>query len=654
MNQPIELGKIYTQANILEKITGRRRLEIADLMQNFNLNSEDFDRLGLGKISEKRVSGLKAAQDYPKLMVLGKPGAGKTTFLKYIAIQCIRGKFQENLVPIFINLKDFAEIPNQPNILEFIKELFVNFEVKETQIDELIEHGKFLILFDGLDEIRENDSRRVIKQIRNFSDQYHTNRFVITCRIAAQEYTFEKFTEVEIADFNDEQIKTFAQNWFQLKDPVKAQRFIENLKDKDNEPIKELATNPLLLTLLCLVFEETANFPQNRSELYQEGIEVLLKKWDAKRNIERDQVYKKLSLIRKEDLLCQIALNTFQKGDYFFKQRDVERVIADYMYNLLDAETDSDEGELRQLSKAVLKSLEAQHGLLMERARGIYSFSHLAFQEYFTAKKIVTNPDPQSLDKALQSLVNRITEPRWREVFLLTVEMLPNANYLLSLMKHQVDNLVADDAKLQNFLCWVRDKSLSVKVSYKPAAIRAFYFARTHSLARAIDSQLAVALTDSDYLDFELNLDRDLTSVLARALNPERDLDRSLIFYRALSLDLKPELKQELKRLKEQLPNLDGDQKKIQFWEEHGKVWIEQLRTLMIEHRNLGYNWDFSEKQRTLLKQYHNANKLLMACLNSDCYVSREVREKIEDTLLLPSKEKESSQLPFHSSCEMH
>ncbi|MDJ0556595.1 MAG: hypothetical protein QNJ68_19580 [Microcoleaceae cyanobacterium MO_207.B10] len=57
----------------------------------------------------------------------------------------------------------------------------------------------------------------------------------------------------------------------------------------------ELATNPLLLTLLCLAFEESGNFPANLSELYKKGLDALLKKWDAKRGIQRHQVYHKLS-----------------------------------------------------------------------------------------------------------------------------------------------------------------------------------------------------------------------------------------------------------------------------------------------------------------------------------------------------------------------
>ena len=48
----------------------------------------------------------------------------------------------------------------------------------------------------------------------------------------------------------------------------------------------------------------------------------------------------------------------------------------------------------------------------------------------------------------------------------------------------------------------------------------------------------------------------------------------------------------------------------------------------MIQHRNIGHDWQFSPEQKALLRQYYDANKLLVACINSDCYVSREVRQK--------------------------
>ena len=200
-----------------------------------------------------------------------------------------------------------------------------------------------------------------MKQIQSFANRFRKNPFIITCRIAAKGYTFEQFTEVEVADFGIAQIKSFATKWFQArKDDVKAETFMERLwQDKG---IRELATSPILLTLLCLVFEESGTFPANRSELYKEGLDVLLKKWDVKRNIERDQVYKQLSLKRKEDLLGQIAIDTFEPGNYFFKQKEVERKINEYIRNLPGANTEED--ALQTDSEAVLKSVEAQHGLL--------------------------------------------------------------------------------------------------------------------------------------------------------------------------------------------------------------------------------------------------------------------------------------------------
>ncbi|MEW5856740.1 MAG: NACHT domain-containing protein, partial [Cyanobacteriota bacterium] len=328
MSQPIGLNDIYTNVNILEKITGRRRIEIADLMQG--CDPENFDRFGLSRVTQKRVPGLEVVNRHSKLMVLGKPGAGKTTFLKYLAIQCISGEFQANQLPVFITLKDFAETHDQPDLLKYINYLFGNFGVLDTQIVEILQQGRALILLDGLDEVREKDSKQVLEQIKNFSYQYPNNPFVITCRIAAQEYTFEKFTDVEIADvevadFDDEQIQTFVTRWFLAKESELAERFMKQLNS--NLAIKELAASPLLLTLLCLAFEESGNFSTNRSELYKEGIDTLLKKWDTKRGIQRDQVYKNLSLQRKEDLLSKIALTTFEKGDYFFKQKAAEQYI---------------------------------------------------------------------------------------------------------------------------------------------------------------------------------------------------------------------------------------------------------------------------------------------------------------------------------------
>lgn len=275
MTQPIGLDDIYTSVNILEKIIGRRRLEIDQLLQNLSL--DNFERFSLGDVREQRVPGLEAVKKYSKLMILGKPGAGKTTFLKHLALQCIEGRFEPKRIPLFITLKDFAEAQNQPRLLKYLIQIFASYNIASntqiktgwltsflkwglndqnqsvdlTVLEKLLDQGKFLILLDGLDEVKETDNKRVSEEIRDFAIQFQKNQFVMTCRIAAREYTFEQFTEVEIADFNDQQIDSFAKKWFKAKDDtVKAERFIEKLKE--DRQIRDLASNPLLLTLLPL------------------------------------------------------------------------------------------------------------------------------------------------------------------------------------------------------------------------------------------------------------------------------------------------------------------------------------------------------------------------------------------------------------------
>ncbi|PSB20945.1 NACHT domain-containing protein [Phormidesmis priestleyi ULC007] len=648
MEQPIELtGErgIYTNVNILERITGRNRFEIADLQ---NCGVEEFDRAGLSQVTEKRVPGLKAVEQHRKLMVLGKPGAGKSTFLKYLAMQCIEGNFQANRIPVFITLKDFAEIEGTPDLFIYISQL-VELPTSDA-LREILQQGQMLVLLDGLDEVREEDTKRVLRQILEFSDQFHLNQFVMTCRIAAKEYTFERFTEVEVADFDPEQIAIFSQNWFRLSDPTKAECFIQKLEE--NEPIQELASSPLLLTLLCLVFGESADFPANRSELYKEGLDILLKKWDGKRNIEREQLYKNLSLKRKEDLLSQIALTTFEQKDYFFKQKTLEAYISDFIRNLPNV--DSDPEILRMDSEAVLKSIEAQHGLFVERAKSIYSFSHLTFQEYFAAREIVAN-------SAYENLVKHLTEKRWREVFLLTTSMMRNADDLLKLMKQNIDVILAADKKLQQFLKWLSGKVNLIDCRKQQLATRAFYFNLFYSLELDLPNTFPPAHFNfpqlefsNNFLNFEevLSKDKDLSTdywlvaacesvMLCGWTHEFQYLDEATWCFNDLaSCNITPDLQQEIIRLSVVLYNSICDTDSCwNFISTEIETWLETLRGVMIEHRNIGHDWKFSDQQKQLLQQYYECNKLLIDCLNSDCYVSRDVRQEIEDTLLLPMSE---------------
>jgi len=646
MSQPLALSEIYTNVNILEKISGRRRLEIAELLKVSV--AEEFDHPGLQKTAQAPVLGLEAVQTHSKLIVLGKPGAGKTTFLKHIALECDRGQLQAERLPIFISLKDYGDSTPHLSLLEYISEQFASSTSSgnySTAIEQICRRGQALVLLDGLDEVRDSDSYRVVQAVRHFTAKYHLNHYVISCRLATREYTLEEFTEVEVADFSAAQISSFTNKWFASKDPSQSCKFLAKLQQQ--RAIQELVTNPLLLTLLCLVFAESGDFPANRAELYKEGLSVLLRKWDAKRNIEREQIYKKLSVQHKEELLSQIAYSTFERGDYFFRQKELEQQIAAYIRNILSVNRQAE--ALQVDSEAVLKSIEAQHGLLVERARGIYSFSHLTFQEYFTARKIVATSDPQRLEEELQQLAQRVAEPRWHEVFLLSVGMLRHGDYLLQLMKQQIDQLLAAEPQLQALLVWLSCKASSVNARYRLVTLRAFYLdldvARvldlmggTLDLARSFDRDFTRALDCEIALDLALDRALALNHIIDTTHNLALSIHRVIARAVARAHVVDPELESALQQLKQHLPDSTQDAKGFeQWWQAHGAAWTEQLRAVAIAYRHLGQDWQLSQQQKQALKQYYYANQLLVDCLNSNCYVTTEVRQELEDTLLLPS-----------------
>ncbi len=678
--RPVGLEDLYVDVNILEEITSQRWLDISDLQGS---QSAEFDRLGLSNVRVEGVSGLKAVRRYGKLMVLGKPGAGKTTFLQYLAVQCNQGHFQSHLVPVFIPLKNFAEDALDEgnfSLLDYINQEFERSGVGREEVENLLTQGRLLILLDGLDEVSEAANNEVIKQIRKLSDKYYKNQVVITCRIAAQEYRFRGFTEVEIADFKPAQIETFVKKWFVAvarNSPEaglhKASLFLEQMALPDNQQIRELATTPVLLNLTCLVFQAKADFPVKRSDLYKQGLDLLLVRWDEARGIKRDEVYRNLSLLHKLQLLSQLATITFSQGEYFFKEGKIQQLIANYLRTLPNAQVDGPALELDGL--AVLKAIEVQHGLLVERAREIYSFSHLTFQEYFTARAIVTGTD-----LSLQQLVRHLTEKRWREVFLLTAQMLPDADELLQLMKQHADALVSApqtpvsvtvpparselrhkagalaanfissmttaEETLQDLFNWVRQKSHAVETSYSPAAVRAFYLtlalpcehrlARDQALALAIDRKLAGVVSG----DLALDLALSHALAVALALSPELFYNRLNSLHLALDLDhLTRDIPMGnlIRQLKNQLPDSNADRESTkQWWMLNGASWTSQLRAVMIQYRSIGHEWHLSEPSQLLLEQYIHANKLIVDCLNSNRQITQDVRQEIQDKLLLP------------------
>jgi hypothetical protein len=555
---------------------------------------------------------LKAVSEHRKIIILGHPGSGKTVFLKYLALQCIEDeKDFRNYIPFFITLKDFAEAQGSPDLITYIYDFILasikqdflsskSSEIARQQRDLVygfLRAGRVLILLDGLDEVRQQDTKRVLRQIREFSEQFFENRFVISCRIASKNFLFEKFSEFEISNFTDVQIDSFAKQWFS-ENLLASEKFIDYLNN--NKRLRELAITPLLLTLLCLTFEGAENTPSNRSDLYKEGLESLLCKWDEERGIEREQVFQKLSTTQKMDLLSKISLKTFEKGQYFFEANFIIQETEEFLQEL---KKDIILEDLQVESRIIFQSFETQSGLLVEKAKGLYSFSHLSFHEFFTARAFLCLEEPQS-----DILLNHIKDQSWKEVFLLAVEMNKKPNKLLKAIKNKIDKDLAEEKELTNLLKDLDVNGESINFDCEKSSIRA------KNLAIIIDSFLAHEIFE--FLKTDENLNKyfhdicDLFYDLAK-INRELPLSIDIRFKKIVDQD---EHEKNLHEFKNKVPNPFDDKEKFRKWlKKSGIDWIKNV--IEIIERMPFNNKKFNAQQKAKLKEYYKSNLLLVDCL---------------------------------------
>ncbi len=591
MAEPVPLDDIFTDAYMLDKPTAFNRFDIENLKRMSADPSAPPDA--------KRINGLRLVREKGNLFVLGKPGAGKTTFLKYIALQAAEQNI--NKVPVFVSLKQWAD--SGAELLPFITERFdiCNFPAAQPFVEELLKSGSAIVLFDGLDEVNQESGQRdeQTRRMNNFIEKYDQTQCLITCRIAANDYSFQHFTYVEIADFTEKQIETFVGNWFRNnegeKDEETRDRFLTEFARDDNKGLRDLARTPLLLTLLCLAFNERLTFPQRRVEIYEDALDALLKKWDTSRRIKRDEVYRKLSLGHKENMLARIAAETFERNEYFIPQKDLERLITNYVKNVPPHDTNeaTDGG-------TILKAIEDQHGLFVERAHKIYSFSHLTFQEYFTAKYIADNAAKGTLTNLVKE---HCTDLRWREVFLLTTSLLPDASHFMMTFQRGVDELARDGDNLRALLTWVDKKSSSIQADSwlvrQCYLFLSLYISDDHDRVRVLDH----ALDHNPYYLLDLDVAYALQLVRYRRYPPLTSSIR-YAYSRAKKLGLS-EFETELAKLHPPKNRAD-----VTRWH----IFADKMRTLMVKHRDIGHEWGLTKNEEARLAGYINATQILRDC----------------------------------------
>uniref|UniRef100_UPI000A5B8F8F SCO5717 family growth-regulating ATPase n=1 Tax=Streptomyces niveiscabiei TaxID=164115 RepID=UPI000A5B8F8F len=322
-----------------------------------------------------------ALNRYRRIVVVGDPGAGKTTMLRHLALRLATDTSQ---LPAYVELFRFVESGN-PSLLDYLADHWSDhygFDGARDYLTDKLADGTAVLLLDGLDEVlggenaqdAENAYRRVTAEIARLATRFPRALIATTCRRQGWRGGLPQFQVLEALDFEWPQIETFVANWFGTTDRRRA-GLVRALSA--NGRLQTLAANPLLLSLIAIVYERDLELPERRAALYQRCVEVLLREWDAHREITR---YSRFTTDRKQDLLKELARHYHQRGLRYFPEDDLLDQIDRFLPTI-----DLDPAD----SRTILDEISTQYGLLKPQAHGWYGFLHLTLQEHFTAAALL-------------------------------------------------------------------------------------------------------------------------------------------------------------------------------------------------------------------------------------------------------------------------
>jgi len=377
---------------------------------------------------------------HQRLVVLGEPGAGKSTLLDYLTL-VFAGELdqralglKEKRLPVFCALRRCAGV-EAPLSRQLCSDVHLPVEsCPKGFFERQLRRGRCVVLLDGLDEVMDPEERSAVaRRIEQMAGQYPQNRYIVTCRTAGWEPGLlgGDFAVVRVRDFDENAVARFVRRWYhavlgetaawragadrQAQQEARAVAQVEAQKETQDllaalarrQSLRRLADNPLILSLIALVYHRRRNLPRGRAELYGDCLRILLDLWDQK-----DKRYLALpsnapSWNAKRAMVQQIAyhFHTAPEGAAEATADELTAIVAPVLQ----------EYQCPMAPGEVLTLIEERSGIVADRGLGRYGFAHRTLQEYLTATVIQETPGKES------ELLHYLGEEPWREVILLYV-----------------------------------------------------------------------------------------------------------------------------------------------------------------------------------------------------------------------------------------
>ena len=392
----------------------------------------------------------------PRLVVGGRAGSGKSTFLKYVALiladawrqnkptliqEKLKVTFDPLPVPIYFPLREFGVFwtnvvkPEEKTqqlqahaLLRFLAHNFSRYGLDAAYFEKLLKQGQCLIFLDGLDEVKPELRPALVEVVEAFWREFHSadtarpNRYVVACRPEAYRgaSALRQFQEVTIEPLDAEQVNHFVERWYrevlrrdnrltpeqEREADEKSRTLLQAIAEKPQ--VRDLTDTPLLLTLVAMLHHR-AQLPDSRVELYHDCTRLLLDKWERSRPGEQGrQVFRDLmppevpeELERRREFLQPAAFWLLQAGLPAAPKSDWAREIVTRL------QLPGDPAEAQKRVEIFLEWANLRCNILEETENDVYRFTHhRTFQEYLAAGYLVSREE-EGVATALALAANR-------------------------------------------------------------------------------------------------------------------------------------------------------------------------------------------------------------------------------------------------------
>jgi len=648
--QPIILKDQYIPIQVT--VERRYKHEVESSWGYFDSEAElkrAYALKGSEESQRTQVDWKQAKKQHRRIMVLADPGMGKSTLLKMeagLSAKEEQESLENNLktiedvtFPLFLRLSELAESTSEvtAKIVDAIPQLIAakydtTFPAIQSLLEQKLKTGKCLLLLDALDEVpyEQQPRNRLFEKLNDFLQNYPCP-IICTSRIVGYSGAFVAgVKEVEIVPFSQKQTEEYIESWLKNAvgylndDTVSASSLIRELRNKPQ--IRGLAQNPLLLSLICSLYQEKGlTLPARRCQVYEQAVRYMLGKWSKNRNPELNDAW----IDAKMELLEELAYQFSYESKDIFTKRELRQEIDKYLRSQSASSDFRDKN-----ASCIITELSEQDGILqkLHEDGDQYIFLHRTFQEYLTANYIYYH-------RQIEKLVSKhLTHKRWQEVFLIVAGLMRGgADELLLLMEKEARKYI-NTAKLQDLLDWASEATTDSHSNASSIAKRAaaILLVIERVLATHLDLD-RVVLLDHSYnlvrelvrafdLPFTHTFARDLTidSVLGLALARAYEFERKKIF-QAVNFAA---LTERLNLLKAQVPN---NQQPPEF----RQAFDNSIQQIWFKALNLNPKLvNLSEEEAKALENYFYANLLILMCKEAAVRMLPKTWEGIEERML--------------------